>query len=144
MPWWGWVVVGAVLLGSELLLVDSAFYLVFLGLAALAVGLLGVANLSGPPALQWAIFGGLSLVLLVGFRRRVYGLVRGADPPGHQAFVGEIAVAQESIAPGAQGRAELHGAVWSARNVGSALLEPGQPARVEGIDGLVIRIRPQE
>jgi membrane protein implicated in regulation of membrane protease activity len=144
MPWWGWVVIGVVLLGAELGLVDSAFYLVFLGLAAVVVGLLGAAQLSGPPAMQWAIYGVLSLVLLLGFRRRVYGLVRGTTAPGHQALVGDLAVAQESIAPGRQGRAELHGAVWSARNVGNAPLEPGQPARVEGVDGLVLRIRPQE
>jgi membrane protein implicated in regulation of membrane protease activity len=144
MPWWGWVVIGGVLLGAELLLIDSAFYLVFLGLAAIAVGLLGLAQVSGPPALQWAIFAVLALVLLVGFRRRVYGLVRGADAPGHQALIGDLAVAQEAIGPGRQGRAELHGAVWAARNVGNTALEPGQPARVEGVDGLVIRIRPQE
>lgn len=144
MPWWGWVVIGALLLGSELLLVDSAFYLVFLGLAAIAVGLIGAFGLAGPPAAQWAIFGALSLVLLIGFRRRVYGLVRGADPPGHRALLGEIAIAQESIAPGRQGRAELHGAVWSARNIGDAALEPGQQARVEGVEGLVLSIRPQE
>ena len=144
MPWWGWVVIGVVLLGAELLLIDSAFYLVFLGLAAILVGFLGAAHLSGPPAAQWAIFGMLALVLLVGFRRRVYGLVRGTDAPGHQALVGDLAVARESIAPGKQGHAELHGAVWSARNVGNSPLEPGQPARVEGVEGLVLRIRPQE
>ena len=33
MPWWGWIVVGAVLLGAELLLIDAEFYFVFLGVA---------------------------------------------------------------------------------------------------------------
>jgi len=144
MPWWGWFAIGVVLLGAELMLIDAAFYLVFLGLAALLVGLLGAAQLSGPPAVQWAIFAGLSLVLLVGSRRRVYGVVRGTEAPGHRGLVGELAVAQEPIAPGRQGRAELHGTVWSARNVGNAPLEPGQPARVEAVEGLVLRIRPQE
>lgn len=144
MPWWGWVVIGVVLLGAELLLVDAAFYLVFIGVAAILVGLLGAATLSGPPAVQWAIFAALSVVLLVAFRKRVYGLARGADAPGHQALVGDLAIAQQAIAPGRQGRAELHGAVWTARNVGNVPLEPGQSARVEGVEGLVLRIRPQE
>jgi len=144
MPWWGWVVIGVVLLGAELLLIDAAFYLVFIGAAAILVGLLGAAALSGPPAAQWAIFAALSVVLLLGFRKRVYGLVRGAAAPGHQALVGDLAIAQEPIGPGSQGRAELHGSMWTARNVGSGALEPGQPARVEGVDGLVLRIRPQE
>jgi membrane protein implicated in regulation of membrane protease activity len=144
MSWWGWVVIGVLLLGAELLLVDSAFYLVFLGVAAVIVGLLGAAQLSGPPAAQWGIYGVLSLILLVGFRRRVYGMMRGTAAPGHEALVGDLAVAQESIGPGARGRAELHGSIWSARNVGNTSLEPGQQARVEGVEGLVLRIRPQE
>jgi membrane protein implicated in regulation of membrane protease activity len=144
MPWWGWIVIGVVLLGAELVLVDAAFYLVFIGVAAVIVGLLGSASLSGPPAVQWAIFAALSVVLLVAFRKRMYGLLRGTAAPGHQALVGDLAIAQESIAPGRQGRAELHGSVWSARNVGNVPLEPGQSARVEGVEGLVLRIRPQE
>ena len=44
MPWWGWVVVGAALLGAEIV-VPTDFYLVFLGLSALAVGLVGAAGL---------------------------------------------------------------------------------------------------
>jgi membrane protein implicated in regulation of membrane protease activity len=144
MPWWGWVVIGVLLLGAELVLVDAAFYLVFIGVAAVLVGLLGSASLSGPPAVQWTIFALISVVLLVAFRKRVYGLVRGTSAPGHQALVGDLAIAQEAIAPGRQGRAELHGSVWSARNVGNAPLEPGQSARVEGVEGLVLRIRPQE
>lgn len=31
MPWWGWLIAGAALLASELLLIDAQFYLVFLG-----------------------------------------------------------------------------------------------------------------
>ena len=35
MPWWGWMIIGALMLGSELLGVDAAFYLVFIGVAAM-------------------------------------------------------------------------------------------------------------
>ena len=38
MPFWGWIVVGAALLGAETV-VNAQFYLVFLGGAALATGL---------------------------------------------------------------------------------------------------------
>ena len=34
MPWWGWMIVGALLLGSELMIVDAGFYLVLIGIAA--------------------------------------------------------------------------------------------------------------
>lgn len=143
MPWWGWIVVGVVLLGGELV-ADAQFYLVFLGAAAVLVGLLGVAGLSGGIAMQWAIFGVLALVLLVGFRARVYGHLRGANPPGHETIVGEFAVTQDAIAPGALGRAELRGTSWSARNVGSEALAPGQRAQVVRLEGLVIDLRRAE
>ena len=39
MPWWGWIIFGALLLGSELLIVDAGFYLVFIGIAAAITGL---------------------------------------------------------------------------------------------------------
>src|ERR1700722_12101289 len=49
MQWWGWVTVGAILLGSELTFVNAQFYLVFVGGAALIVGLLGFPG-GLPPA----------------------------------------------------------------------------------------------
>ena len=70
MPWWGWVVVGAVLLGSELF-VTADFYLVFLGIAALAVGLAALAGWPEVPWQQWALFavlvaaGGMSLAWML-------------------------------------------------------------------------------
>jgi hypothetical protein len=140
MPWWGWIVVGVVLLGGELV-ADAQFYLIFLGAAAVLVGLLGVAGLSGGIAMQWALFGVLSVVLLLGFRARVYGHLRGASPPGHENLIGEIAFAQEAIAPGARGRAELRGTSWSARNVGSEALAAGQRAQVVRVEGLVVDLR---
>jgi membrane protein implicated in regulation of membrane protease activity len=143
MPWWGWIVVGVVLLAGELV-ADAQFYLVFLGAAAVLTGLLGVAGLSGGVAVQWAIFGGLAVVLLVGFRRRVYGHLRGTTPPGHESIVGEVAVVQEAIAPGALGRAELRGTSWTARNVGSEALAAGQRAQVARLEGLVIDVRRAE
>ena len=45
MPWWGWMIFGALLLGAELLGVDAGFYLVFIGLAAALTGLLELAGL---------------------------------------------------------------------------------------------------
>ena len=48
MPWWGWLVVGALLLGVEMFVIDAQFYLVFLGVAAALVGLLGLAGIACP------------------------------------------------------------------------------------------------
>ena len=48
MAWWGWCILGVVLLGVELLAVDAQFYLVFAGLAAIVVGLLGLVGIELP------------------------------------------------------------------------------------------------
>ena len=48
MAWWSWCIFGMVLLGVELLAVDAQFYLVFAGLAAIVVGLLGLVGLELP------------------------------------------------------------------------------------------------
>lgn len=142
MPWWGWVIVGGILLGAELVF-DSEFYLVFLGFAAILTGLLGVTGWTGPIALQWAIFGALAFVLLVGFRRRLHAKAKG-QAPGHRALIGEIAIALEKIEVGEIGPAELFGSRWSGRNVGEQALDIGRRARVEGVDGLVLRIRQED
>jgi membrane protein implicated in regulation of membrane protease activity len=143
MPWWGWIVIGALLLGAEAF-VDSQFYLAIFGAAAVLVGAAGLAGLSGPVWLQWALFGALSIALLVGFRRRLYQRVRSVAAEGYQALVGETATAREPIAAGALGRAELRGALWSARNVGPAPLAAGQRARVARVDGLTLELQGED
>lgn len=140
MPWWGWIVVGAALLGAETI-VDAQFYLVFFGAAALATGALAALGLAGPAWLQWAIFGALCIAGTAGFRRRLYGTLRRSDIEVSQGTVGELAVAREPIAPGGRGQAELRGAVWEARNTGAAPIAAGELARVERVEGLVLSLR---
>lgn len=140
MPWWGWIVVGAVLLGSETI-VPSDFYLVFLGTAALAVGLFGLAGLEAPVWGQWLLFAALSVISLVWFRNRVRPRFQTHEGDVGDALVGEIAYLRETVSPGAIGRAELRGATWTARNVDEVPLERGSRARVERVEGLVIHLR---
>ena len=70
MVWWGWIVVGALLLSAELF-VPTDFFLVFLGVAALLVGGVGLSGLALPVWGQWLLFAALSLVLLVAVRGRL-------------------------------------------------------------------------
>ena len=42
MAWWAWCLVGVVLFGIELLVIDVQFYLVFAGLAAVATVVVGL------------------------------------------------------------------------------------------------------
>lgn len=139
MPWWGWILLGAVLLGSELF-VTTEFYLVFLGGAALLMGL-STATIDQPAWVQWLSFATLSAVLLVVFRRRIWRRFASASGDVDDPIVGENGTVSEHIAPGAQGRAELRGAVWTVRNVDSVALEPGTRVLAVELDGLVVLVR---
>ncbi|MBS1107122.1 MAG: hypothetical protein H6Q91_2624 [Deltaproteobacteria bacterium] len=142
MPWWGWIVVGAVLLAAELFVIPTDFFLVFLGTSAVAVGLLGLLGVDAPVWAQWAIFGVLSVVSLVFFRGWLKARLHRTEVPRvDDTLAGEIGVARESLAPGAVGLVELRGTGWSARNVGDAVLESGARVRVERLDGLTLQVR---
>jgi membrane protein implicated in regulation of membrane protease activity len=139
MPWWSWVVVGAVCLAAEVIL-STDFFLVFFGASALIVGALGLARVSLPIWSQWLLFAGIAVVSLTLFRSRWRrSLWRGRAP--YDELRGEIAVAGERLAPGATGRGQLRGTLWQMRNAGPEDLEPGDRCRVEAVEGLTLTVR---
>jgi hypothetical protein len=142
MPYWGWLVVGIVLLGSELLLVDADFYLVFLGIAAIAVGLVDMAGVEVPLWSEWLAFGVLSVVSMVFFRKRVYERLRGNLPDSSGSLVGEWVDVENEIAPGRSGRGSLRGTTWTVANEGDRPLVPGERARVVRAEGVTLYVNP--
>jgi hypothetical protein len=141
MAWWGWIAFGAALLAVELV-VPFDFWLVFIGLAAIATGGIALVLGPGPAWAEWAVFGVLAVVSAVFFRRLVRRrfVERPADPRVDDTLVGEIGVAREALAPGATGRVELRGSVWSGRNAGTDPLEAGARVRVERVQGLLLHV----
>ncbi len=139
MPMHFWIILGAALLAVELLLIDAQFYLVFLGLAAITTGgLLWLGVPLATPA-DWLLFGALALVFTFGFRRRLYAAVRAKQGPGLETpFSSGTAVPVALIAPGKEGPVHHNGSPWTGRNVGTLPLEPGEPAQLQGRDGLVL------
>lgn len=144
MPWWGWIIAGAVLLAAELLAIEAQFYLVLLGVAALLTGLGVAAGLPGQPYAEWALFTVLAMVLMFGVRRQLYGRLVGSPPPMYESVVGEVATVSETIEPGALGRAQLRGTDWAARNVGRSVLTEGQRARINRVENLVVDLQAEE
>ena len=141
MPWWGWILVGTLLLAGELFVVEADFYLVFLGFAAVVVGVLDLAGLGGPLWLEWLLFAGIAVVSTVFFRQRVYRRLRpAAGGEVGDSVAGQTVLVRQELAPGASGPVELRGTVWSARNVGPAPLAPGARARVARVEGLVLEV----
>jgi membrane protein implicated in regulation of membrane protease activity len=139
MPWWGWIIVGAILLGSELTFVDAQFYLVFLGAAALIVGFTEYAY---PilPWLQWLIFGVLSIATLVAFRRRLYQSLRRNLPVMDSGPAGDVVVVPLLLPPQETCRLEYRGTTWTATNSGTELIDAGANARIIGTDGVTLKI----
>ena len=145
MEWWLWILVGIGLLAAEIV-TPGGFFVLFFGVAALLVGALAVIGLGGPPALQWLLFSVLSVVSLLLFRRR---LVERFTPATTgqldeiDSLRGEVAIASQDLAPGALGKAELRGTIWTVKNVGDQPLRAGQRGRVDGKDGLTLFVRPE-
>lgn len=139
MSWWMWVLLGVGLLVVEIVTPGGLFAL-FFGVSAILVG--GLVALGVEAAwLQWLLFAGLGVVLLVALRRRIRSWAPG-DPPV-DGLVGELAVPREDLAPGATGRADLRGAPWTAINDGGTVLRAGQRCRVSRAENLTIFIRPE-
>ena len=139
MPGWGWLVIGALLLGAEMFLVDAQFYLVFLGAAALLTGALVWLGLPLSVNVQWLLFAILSVASMWTFRKRLYQHLRKPQDIVPEALsVGDRLQLPEPLAPGQSCRVEYRGTSWTARNAGTVALS-GEViiARVEGLTLLV-------
>lgn len=143
MPWWGWLILGIGLLGVEMFVIDAQFYLVFLGVAAAVVGLAGLAGIALPAWAQWLAFAALALVAMLGFRRRVYALVRGRGGAQVDAPVrtGDRVRVPVRIEPGETGRVDYRGSSWTARNIDSRAIEAGTEALISQVDGLTLHVK---
>ncbi len=140
MPWWGWMIFGAFLLGSELLGVDAAFYLVFIGLAAVLTGFIEVIGIDLEPWVQWLAFSFFGIVLMVFFRKKLYQRLRG-DGVGYEVGpTGEIVQMAETLQPGDSGRLSFRGTDWTVVNEGDTTIEKGSRVRISGIDGLTLKV----
>ena len=140
MTWWHWLALGLILVALEMA-ASGGFYVIFFGVAAIAIGTLHLFDLAGPLWFQFLLFSVLAVGSLLLFRNPLMRLMK-LDTPGDDvdSLVGETAVPAEDIGPGAVGRAELRGTVWSARNIGATPLLRGQRCRVVRVDRLMIFI----
>ncbi len=142
MAWWSWIIGGAILFGAELLFVSAQFYLVFIGSAALVVGLTTAVTPGLAAWAQWAIFGILAIVSMVTFRSRVYGRLRGHMPSLHPGPAGDLVMLPISLAPGDSCQTEHGGTFWTVRNDSPTAIPSGARARVVSVHGLTLLVRP--
>lgn len=140
MPWWGWMIVGALLLSAELLAVDAQLYLIFIGVAAILVGVGDIAGPHLPIWAEWLVFATLSVLLMFTVRRYAYEKLRSRPIGTVDGDVGKLLAVTEELAPGQSCRAEYRGTSWTAVNVGRRAIPAGDTARIEAVDGLTLRV----
>jgi membrane protein implicated in regulation of membrane protease activity len=138
------MVLGIGLLGVEMFVIDAQFYLVFIGLSAAVVGLLGLAGADLPHWSEWLVFSVLAVGAMLAFRRRLYDMVRNrSGQVDERLTVGDRVVVPARLEPGQTGRVEYRGSSWNARNAGAAPIEAGREALITQVDGLTLHVKPE-
>ena len=141
MLWWYWMLLGLGLLVGEMLIPGGLFAL-FFGLAALVIGMLVGVGVGGPSWVQWFLFSLLSIASLLLFRDPILARLKiGQQTTARiDTLVGEIVTLRDDLPPGAIGKAELRGTVWTVQNGAAEALRRGQRCRVQRVDGLTLWI----
>jgi membrane protein implicated in regulation of membrane protease activity len=139
MSWWIWVLAGFLLLAIEL--ASTTMHIGVFAVGAFVVAILAGFGLDIPFWGQLLVFAGVSLFGFLFLRPMIVRKLNlSASKPVDQ-IAGEQAVALDDILPASQGRAELRGSSWSAKNVGSTPLTRGQLCIVDRVDGLMLLVR---
>lgn len=141
--WWHWLVFGLLLVVAEMA-ASGGFYIIFFGISALAIGLLGASGIELPVWSQLLLFSVVALLSLFLFRTRLLKWMQ-LDPqaPPIDTLVGEIGMVKVTLEPGSIGKIELRGASWTARNVSPITLTAGARCRVFAVDGLTMNVGPE-
>jgi membrane protein implicated in regulation of membrane protease activity len=140
MTWWAWILLGIAFFGLEVFLATD-FYLVFLGIAALIVGLLNLFGVSMAGWIQWLLFSVIAVLALVVYRQRFKRMLTTPDREVERGVVGEHASASEVIPAGGRGKVELRGSVWQAANTGTQDLAVGDRCEVVAAEGVLLKVR---
>lgn len=141
MSWWAWMIGGVILLGAELAFVDAQFYLVFVGSAAIVVGVLATFVAFEQWA-QWALFAGLTIASMIFFRGRVYHWLRRHAPEVRAGPSGDVLILPVALAPGESCRTEHGGSSWTICNDSEVLIPSGANVRIARVQGLTLLVRP--
>lgn len=136
-PHWIWLSIGILLAAAEI--VAPGFFLIWIGAAAIATGVIAWIVPLGVP-LQLGIFGILSFAALYGARRWLKANpITSADPHLNQRanrLVGEILTLTRAIEDG-RGRAKVGDGEWPVRGPDAA---EGSKVRVVSADGGVLLV----
>jgi len=144
MVWYHWLLLGVVLIALEMA-ASGGFYIIFFGVAAVVIALLSLAGLSGPLWFELLLFSVLSVASLLFFRNPI---MRRLNLEGGAAdldtLTGQTCSVLEPMPPGGNGRVELRGTTWSARNLGTTPLSNGARCTVIRSERLTLLVKAEE
>jgi membrane protein implicated in regulation of membrane protease activity len=132
------MIFGLFLLGSELFGVDAAFYLVFIGIAAILTGAVAATGFILEPWVQWLVFSGFALISMVLFRKRFYKQLRGSTADYREGLAGELLRIEQLLEPGQSCRQSYRGTDWTVVNRGSERIEAQTEVKIDRTEGLTI------
>jgi membrane protein implicated in regulation of membrane protease activity len=138
LSFWDWLALGTVLLILEVF--GAGGYLLWIGMAAAAVGVLTFVMPGLSWELQLLLFGLLSIATALYWWRRQRTAARPSDQPNlnlrGQELVGKTFVVHEAIVDG-RGKIKVADGVWIARGPDAAI---GSRVRVVGQQGAVLLV----
>ncbi|WP_460144179.1 NfeD family protein [Pseudomonas sp. S2_A02] len=135
---WSWLALGTLLLILEVF--GAGGYLLWIGMAAAAVGVLTFVIPGLPWELQVLLFAVFSILTALYWWRRQRSVVRVSDQPNlnlrGQELIGKVFVVSEAIIDG-RGKIKVADGVWMARGPDSA---SGSRVRVVGQQGAILLV----
>jgi inner membrane protein len=144
MLWYHWLLLGVVLIALEMA-ASGGFYIIFFGVAAVVIALLDMVDLGGPLWFQLLLFSVLSIASLQFFRNPIMRRLRlEGGAADIDTLAGETGSVIDAMAPGGNGRVELRGTSWSARNLGTTPLSSGARCTVIRSERLTLLVKAEE
>jgi membrane protein implicated in regulation of membrane protease activity len=138
LSFWDWLGLGTVLLILEVF--GAGGYLLWIGVAAAAVGILTFIFADMPWTVQFLLFALLSVLTAVYWWRRQRSVVRPSDQPGlnmrGQELIGRTFMVHDAIVDG-RGKIKVGDGVWIVIGPDAPI---GSQVRVVGQDGAILRV----
>ena len=139
MAWWIWVLAGFLLLIIEFF--TTTAHVGFFAVGAFLVAILVSLDAGGPLWFQLIFFATSSVVLLIFVRPIIVRKLGLNKTPVVDSMSGAHAFALQDMGVESDGRAEMRGTTWSARNIGETPLARGQKCVVDRVVGLTLYVR---
>ena len=139
MDWWVWVLAAFLLLIIEFF--TTTAHVGFFAVGAFLVAILVSLDAGGPLWFQLIFFATSSVVLLIFVRPIIVRKLGLNKTPVVDSMSGAHAFALQDMGVESDGRAEMRGTTWSARNVGETPLARGQKCVVDRVVGLTLYVR---